>query len=174
MKRYFISQVLTAIVWGGIIHGAAAAPPDDQSGKTTIKDISRQAAEVSTTIKNYTVEQRDEAVKSAKSAIDDTDSHIHRLERKIDQEWDQMDQATRKKTRAALDALRKERTALAEWFGGLKHSSREAWDEVKGGFVKSYKSETPRCAETSRLCLILIRRRPTRRFARHRCNSSAN
>ena len=51
-----------------------------------------------------------------------------------------MDQSARKKARAALDALRHERYELAEWFGGLKHSSREAWDEVKGGFVKSYEA----------------------------------
>jgi hypothetical protein len=106
---------------------AAEAP----GGKTTAKDVSR-------TIKDYTVAQRDEATKSAKAALDDMDAGIRRLERKLEREWDQMDAAARKKARATLDALRRERNELAEWYGGLKYSSAEAWDEVKSGFAKSY------------------------------------
>lgn len=106
---------------------AAEAP----GGKTTAKDVSR-------TIKDYTVGQRDEAIKSAKAALDEMDASIRRLERKLEREWDQMDAAARKKARATLDALRRERNELAEWYGGLKYSSAEAWDEVKTGFAKSY------------------------------------
>jgi acyl-CoA reductase-like NAD-dependent aldehyde dehydrogenase len=104
---------------------------DAPGGKTTAKDVSR-------TIRDYTVAQRDEATKSAKAALDDMDAGIRRLERKLEREWDQMDAAARKKARATLDALRRERNELAEWYGGLKYSSAEAWDEVKSGFAKSY------------------------------------
>jgi len=37
-----------------------------------------------------------------------------------------------------LKALRKQRTEIAEWYGGLKHSSIGAWDEIKKGFANSY------------------------------------
>jgi hypothetical protein len=60
------------------------------------------------------------------------------LDRKLDREWDQMDQAARKKARAAQAALHRERDEAAEWYGGLKHASAESWEEVKSGFVKSY------------------------------------
>ena len=60
------------------------------------------------------------------------------MERKVDEDWDKMDAAARKNARATLNALHKERDEVAEWYGGLKHGSAEAWDEVKGGFVKSY------------------------------------
>lgn len=106
---------------------AAEAP----AGKTTAKDVAR-------TIKDYTVAQRDEAIKSAKAALDDVDARLRRLERKLESEWDKMDQAARKKARATLAALRRERNELAEWYGGLKHSSAESWEQVKAGFVKSY------------------------------------
>lgn len=106
---------------------AAEAP----AGKTTAKDVSR-------TIKGYTVTQRDEAVKSAKAAMDELDASIRRLERKTASEWDKMDEAARRKARVTLDALHRERNELSEWYGGLKHSSAEAWDEVKNGFSKSY------------------------------------
>src|SRR5437899_2256442 len=46
----------------------------------------------------------------------------------------------RKKARATLNALRRERNEAAEWYGGLKHSSAESWEQVKAGFVKSYEA----------------------------------
>lgn len=106
---------------------AAEAP----GGKTTAKDVAR-------TIKDYTVTQRDEAIKNAKAALDDVDARIRGMERKLDNEWDKMDQAARKKAREALAALRRDRNEVAEWYGGLKHSSAESWEQVKAGFVKSY------------------------------------
>jgi hypothetical protein len=84
------------------------------------------------------VEQRDEAIKKAKTALDDLDARIRRMERKLDGEWERMDQGARKKARATLDTLRRERNEAAEWYGGLKHSSAESWEQVKAGFVKSY------------------------------------
>jgi len=107
-------------------------------GKTTAKDISKKAGETGRAIKDYTVAQRDEAIKSAKAALDDADAGIRRLERKLDNDWDKMDEAARKKARATLDALRRQRNEIAEWYGGLKHSSAESWEQVKAGFVKSY------------------------------------
>ena len=113
---------------------AAEAP----GGKTTAKDVSKKAGETGRAIKDYTVAQRDDAIKSAKAALDDVDARTRRLERKLDNDWDKMDQAARKKARAALAALRRERNEVAEWYGGLKHSSAESWEQVKTGFVKSY------------------------------------
>ena len=105
---------------------------------TTAKDVSRKADETGRAIKDYTVEQRDEAIKKAKTALDDLDARIRRMERKLDGEWERMDQGARKKARATLDTLRRERNEAAEWYGGLKHSSAESWEQVKAGFVKSY------------------------------------
>ena len=36
--------------------------------------------------------------------------------------------------------LRKKRNELSEWYGGLKHSSANAWDHVKDGFAEGYES----------------------------------
>ena len=108
------------------------------ANKTTAKDVSRKTEETGRAIKDYTVAQRDEAIKQARAGLDDLDARIRRMERKLDSEWDQMDQAARKKARATLNALRRERNEVAEWYGGLKHSSAESWEQVKAGFVKSY------------------------------------
>src|SRR5712691_8953638 len=125
---------LGALLAASPVSLAAEAP----GAKTTAKDLSRKAGETGRALKDYTVAQRDEALKQAKAALDDVDARIRRMERKLDNEWDKMDQAARRRSRAALNALRRERGELAEWYGGLKHSSAESWEQVKAGFVKSY------------------------------------
>ena len=113
----------------------AADPP---ASKTTAKEVSRKVGDAGKAIKDYSVAQRDEAIKSAKAALDDADRRIGRLEQKLENEWQRMDQTARDKARATMRMLRRERNELAEWYGGLKHSSAEAWEEVKAGFAKSY------------------------------------
>jgi hypothetical protein len=123
-----------------LIVSPLSAAADPSAGKTTAKDVGRKVDETGRAIKNYTVEQRDEAVKKAKAALDDADRRISRLERKVDDEWDRTDEAAHRKARATLHALRRERDEAAEWFGGLKHSSKESRDQVRDGFVKSYET----------------------------------
>jgi hypothetical protein len=119
---------------------AADASGGKATAKDVSKDVSRKAGETGRSIKDYTVAQRDEALRQAKAALDDVDARIRRTERKLDDEWDKTDQVARRKSRAALNALRRERGELAEWYGGLKHSSAESWEQVKSGFVKSYEA----------------------------------
>ncbi len=56
------------------LSSAAEAP----GGKTTAKDVAREAGETGRAIKDYTVAQRDEAVKQAKAGLDDLDARIGR------------------------------------------------------------------------------------------------
>ena len=139
MKIRTIAFSVRALALGALLTASplsfAAEPPGN---KSTAKDIAKKADETGQAIKNYTVAQRDEAIKSAKAALDDADRRIDRMERKLDSEWERMDQGARKRARATLDALRRERNEAAEWYGGLKHSSAESWEQVKTGFVKSY------------------------------------
>jgi hypothetical protein len=135
MIRTF-SFVTRALTLGALLAVSPLSPAAEPSGTTA--NISKKADETGRAIKDYTVAQRDDAIKNAKAALDDLDRRIGRLERKLDNEWERMDQSTRKKARAALNALRRERNDAAEWYGGLKHSSAESWEQVKAGFVKSY------------------------------------
>ena len=49
-----------------------------------------------------------------------------------------MSQAVRDKNREMMNKLNKEREVVAEWYGGLRHSSTAAWEDVKKGFADSY------------------------------------
>src|SRR6267154_2803653 len=52
------------------------AAADAPAGKTTATDLSRKAGETGRALKDYTVAQRDEALKQAKAALDDADARI--------------------------------------------------------------------------------------------------
>ncbi len=119
---------------------ACALPTLVAAENDNAKEVGRKLDEAGAAIKDYTVEQRDEAVKNAKSALEQLDSNINRLAADIDARWDKLDSGAREKAYDSMDRLRKERNDAAEWVGGLKHSSKEAWGEVKDGFARSYDS----------------------------------
>lgn len=112
----------------------AAAP--EAPKKSAIRQDLGDAAD---TLKNYSVAQKEEAEKKAKATLDDVDARISELESRVSKNWSSMSQAARDHAQATLQALRKKRNEVAEWYGAVKHSSVEAWDEVKRGFSKSYR-----------------------------------
>lgn len=116
----------------------ACTIPTLHADDTSAKDVGRKLDEAGAAIKDYTVEQRDEAVSNAKAALDDLDARIERLAADIDARWEKLDAGARKKAYDSIKSLRRERNDVAEWMGALKHSSKEAWGEVKEGFAKSY------------------------------------
>lgn len=118
--------------------GSVSFAAQTSTHETATKDVKEKVTEAAQAIKKYSVDQRDEAVKKAKAALDDLDGRIDSMESQLNKKWDQMDQAARKKARATLTALRKQRSEVAEWYGGLKHGASNAWEDVKKGFLKSY------------------------------------
>ena len=104
------------------------------------KEIRQETRELIQALKSYSIERRDEAVRETKTALEDLDERIEKLEARIDDNWDKMDKALREKARASLKALRKQRTLTAEWFGSLKSSSAEAWGHTKKGFSDAYQA----------------------------------
>ena len=124
--------------------GLLATPPlcraDPSDDETSIGDVKQETKELLQTLKAYSADQRDEAIQKAKAALDNLDKRIDALEARIDSNWDKMDAAAREKARADLKALREQRTKVAEWYGGLKSSSVEAWEHVKKGFSDAYRA----------------------------------
>jgi NAD(P)H-dependent flavin oxidoreductase YrpB (nitropropane dioxygenase family) len=105
---------------------------------TTAADIKQETRELLRALKAYSVEQRDKAVEQARVALQNLDKRIETLEADMLARWDEMDQATRAKTQASLQALRQQRTRVAEWYGGMKSGSASAWAQIKQGFSSAY------------------------------------
>lgn len=129
-----------------------SAPVQAQSGKSGQPTESATPAEkpstpagqgrsdnnVAETIRGYSIERRDEAIRTARHATDEIDRQMERLQSQMSQGWARMGSASRERSEKAMADLRTRRNLLAEWVGGMKHGSSEAWTEVKGGFARSY------------------------------------
>lgn len=141
MKYRKIKNVIIALVPVVFLALAPVSFADQSAAdQTTMKDVKHEVADAAKAIKDYSVAQRDQAVKKVKSALDELDSRIDKLQDRIDDNWDKMNKATRQKTKATLRAIRKQRNEVAEWYGGLQHSSSGAWEDMKKGFSDSYTS----------------------------------
>lgn len=103
-------------------------------------DVSEEVKEAASAIGEFTVEQKDAAVGKAREMMDSIDDRIHKLEGRMEANWDDMKESSRDKYNKTLKTLREKRNNLSEWYGSMKHSSKDAWSEVKSGFSKSYES----------------------------------
>lgn len=122
----------------GVLALAPLGYGKSDSEKTTIAEVRQETQELIQTLKSYTADQRDEAIQKTKSALEKLDKRIDALESRIDNNWDNMNQAAREKARSSLKELRRQRTKVAEWYGSMKSSSANAWDHIKNGFSDAY------------------------------------
>lgn len=112
----------------------ATATPDEPARREQLKKEIREAMDA---LASYSVERRDEALAGAQKATDALDLEIARLQERMDLGWQRMSQAARDRSRLSMDDLHRRRAELAEWTGGLRHGSANAWTELKGGFARS-------------------------------------
>ena len=106
--------------------------------KTSKMEVKKEVKEATETIKKYSIEQRDEAVKSTKSTLDKMDKRIDQMESDLNKKWKNMTESAREQKQKSIHALKKKRNEVAEWYGGLKHGSANAWEEIKTGFSNAY------------------------------------
>jgi len=138
-RRIRIAMVFM-FTWMALFLTGSNGVAGETDDKAALKKAKKEVAEAAQAIKNYSANQRDEALSKVKSALDALDAAIDRLQASIDREWDQMSQASRDKARATMKKLNEQRNQVAEWYGGMKHSSAGAWDQMKKGFSDAYQS----------------------------------
>jgi hypothetical protein len=130
--------VALAVMWLPMVN-AQQNPPVSDDSRTKAEDVEKEVDEAAEAIRSYTVERRNEAVARTSEAMAETDRRIDRLQDQTNERWSRMNEATRQRSQAAMADIRRRRGDAAEWVGGMRHSSTEAWSEVRAGFVKSYR-----------------------------------
>lgn len=127
-----------------ILIGMLAIPlmcfAETPQAKPSIEDVQKETQDLLRTLKSYTADQRDEAMRKTKAALESLDKHINDLEQRIDDNWAEMDKTSRDKARASLRAVRNLRYKAAEWYGSMKSSTKDAWKHMKKGFLDSYEA----------------------------------
>ena len=111
---------------------------DNPGNHTTGKEVGKKIDDAAQAIRDYSVGQREEALESAKDVLAGADTRLEQLEDNLNRNWDRMSESARKHALETLKTLRRQRQDLSQSYGELKRSSSNAWDEVKGGFAKSY------------------------------------
>jgi len=127
------APIAAAAIFALLLSGAAVADEE-----TDLDDVQKEWSEAVGSIKDYSAAQRDAAVEKAGATLDSMDRSIEDLEQRTADEWEDMSEEAREARLETLRELAHQRNELAEWYGGMKHSSSQAWDEVKQGFVDAY------------------------------------
>lgn len=116
----------------------AASGDDAEQAQSSMEKMKKQWTETMDALGSYTAAQRDKALKAGRETLDAMDKRIEKMEAWTQQHWDSLSEDARQKRTEMLGEMRQKRNEVAEWYGGMKHSSSEAWDSVKQGFIKSY------------------------------------
>lgn len=137
MRKYTLILSLIAVM---AVVFTLSAQAQSHSGTVTAEDVERETKELLNALQQYTIEQRDQAVKEIDQALKKLDGQIDELESRVDNNWDKMTQAARQEARASLKMLRQQRIELAERYGSFKNSSINAWAQMKKGFTDAYQA----------------------------------
>ncbi len=137
MKIYKTAYAALIVAFMGFFSVMPAFSADPSAEK---KEVGQEVKEAVQAIKEYSADQKDEAVKKGKTVLDNLDGRIEQMESRIKREWDQMGDSARKTAKTSLEGIKKQREKVAEWVGSMKQSSSGAWEEVKKGFVESYQT----------------------------------
>jgi len=129
-------MVLALTMFAGLVH--AENQEEAAVDATQLDSVQQEWSEAVESLQGYSVSQREAAVEKAGAALDEMDERIEVLQQRTVDEWESLSAETREARMAALQELVKQREAMAEWYGGMKHSSAQAWAEVREGFVESY------------------------------------
>ena len=95
--------------------------------KTIREDVRKEVREAIDAIKSYSADKRDEAVDKAKSALDNFDARMEKIE-----------QRAKENKEKAVVKLKEKRQQVAERYEELKHATKENWEKTKSRFLKGY------------------------------------
>lgn len=151
MSRFtVVSLMLLGLIVAPLCFADSHDKPDAaHDDKATMEDVKRETQELLEALKAYTAEQRDEAMEKTRAGLDAMDRRIDALQARITDNWHEMDGAAREQARDSMQRLREQRHRAAEWYGSMKHSTRETWEDMKQGFSRAY-ADLQAAWETSR------------------------
>jgi hypothetical protein len=103
--------------------------------QTTAKDVSDKAADAADTIRDYTVEKKDEAVAQATKLASDLDGKIRDLEAQASQQSGE----AKAKSQEQIRDLKAKRAEAGRKINELTRASKASWERAKEGFAKAYR-----------------------------------
>jgi len=103
--------------------------------QATSKDVSKKTGEAVDTLKSYTVEKKNEAVKYGHKMMSAADRDLKKLERAAAEAKDD----SKAHLKQDVKDLKAARGAASKKLDEMGKASGEAWDSTKNGFADAYK-----------------------------------
>jgi len=141
MKPVFLPvlPLVAGVAWLLIAQAPVMAAPEQAADpEVDLQQLQDDWAAALDSLQDYSVDQRDAAVAKAGETLEQMDEQLAALQQRTDAEWAAMSAEARMTRTRLMRDLAAKRNELAEWYGGMKHSSAQAWGDVKDGFVDAY------------------------------------
>lgn len=115
-----------------------AAAQDDGDTFTTTQEVRSEIQQAMEAIADYSAQERDQALTTAREALNRIDAVIERREQALRENWSEMSEEARENASAQLRELREARNRMGERYGALRAGASDAWDELKTGFSDAW------------------------------------
>ena len=130
-----LMMVTTATSWAqSTTEGTPNIKQPDQ------ENVSAQMRDTWEAFKNFSVEQKNEAVEMARRALANLDEEIDEAQKEIDRGWQNLSQEARLEKQETLSELKDEREELQAEYQELQAASADNWEEAKHRFGSAWQS----------------------------------
>ena len=134
---YKTSRIILIFLFSFMFFAAGCGDSEEQTG---LQDVKEKASETAQGVKDYAGDQKNKFMNEAEKELEDINDQVDKIEKKMESNWDEMDQAARQRAKETLAALKEKQKALSEKLSELKENSAEAWKDAKTGFQDSYEA----------------------------------
>ena len=105
-------------------------------------DVKKEINETLQAIAAMTEEQRDQAELKAEELLERLDAEIRNLETEIDKRSGEMTLAAKLRLNSNFRQLKRRRNNLSKRYDALRGDTKEAWEDIKGGFFDGVRAVT--------------------------------
>ncbi|BAP12893.1 hypothetical protein AS19_00420 [Alcanivorax sp. NBRC 101098] len=102
--------------------------------------IETQIEETLADIQSYSVEQKNQAMRVARHAIDDLNQQVTLLQGDINSQWKELSQEARLHKQDALASLKEQQADLESHYQALQNASEDNWEAAKVKFQRSWEA----------------------------------
>ena len=125
--------VTTSISWANTEGVPNVKTPDPEKVTAQMEDTLEE-------IQAFTVEQKNDAMRAARHALDDLDRQITLLQSEIDSRWQDLSQQARLDKQSAMATLKKQRAELEASYQALQQASADNWEAAKVKFSQGWEA----------------------------------
>ncbi|MCG8391519.1 MAG: hypothetical protein MI745_00390 [Pseudomonadales bacterium] len=125
--------VTTATAWADTQGVPNVKTPDPEKVEAQMEDTLED-------IQQFSVEQKNDAMRTARHALDDLDRQITLMQSNIDSQWRELSQQARLQKQEALSALKDQRADLEKQYQTLQKAGANNWEAAKSQFQQSWEA----------------------------------